>query len=124
MAGRVASFFLEAIAGMIARAAVYSRVSDSKGNKGEREARSIEEQADECRADAARLGWKVIEYSDADRSASRFSTAERPGWERLLTDLSAGRLDAIVIWKTSRGDRKLATWAALLDTCRARRVLI
>jgi len=100
-----------------ARAGVYGRQSKDK-------TKSIDEQTAECEADAAGQGWTVAErYSDGV-SASRFATKARKHWARLLADLDQGKLDILVLWESSRGDRDLPTWVQLLATCRERGVRI
>ena len=95
---------------MITNAAVYQRVSDGTD-------RSVEQQ-NAANEDVARgFGWRTTSYSDAV-SASRFTDKARPGWAALVADVAAGRSSYVVLWEPSRGDRKLATWAAFLDTCR------
>ncbi len=49
-------------------------------------------------------GWRVAAvYVDNDRSAT--NGKDRPEWERLLADVSAGIIDAIVVWNQDRGWR-------------------
>jgi site-specific DNA recombinase len=95
-------------------AAMYARVSTTD--------QSLARQYEENRAAAARYGWEVTEYEDPGESASRFARgnggAKRKQWGKLLADLAAGRIDVLILWEVSRGDRQLATWAQLLDTCR------
>lgn len=98
-------------------AAIYTRQSRDK-------ARSMDEQESECRAVCEREGWPVIKVYSDGISASRYAKRARPDWERLLADLAAGKFGVLVLWESSRGDRKLATWAALLDLCRERDVWI
>ncbi len=103
-----------------ARAALYGRVSKDK-----QQGRSVIEQADESRTACALNGWEVTQtYSDNDVSASRFGTKARPGWVQLVADLDAGMFDVLVLWEPSRGSRELMAWAALLDACRRRKVLV
>jgi DNA invertase Pin-like site-specific DNA recombinase len=81
--------------------------------------RSVDQQNAAGVLAAQRYGWFVAgTYSEPDRSASRFARKGRPEWERLLTDIRARRLDIVILWEPSRGDRNLATWAAFLDACR------
>lgn len=97
------------------RAAIYNRVSKDR----RRNERSVTDQDDANREVCADEGWSVAEtYTDNDRSASRFATKAREDWPRLLADLHDGQFDVLVLWESSRGDRKLAMWAALLDACR------
>lgn len=53
---------------------------------------------------AARLGWEVGDgdvYQDNNRSAWR-KDRKRPGWDRMLADVEAGRIGAIIVY---HGDR-------------------
>lgn len=83
--------------------------------------------------DQERLGREVVEaerwvlldvLDDAGRSASRFATRGRPGWDELLSMIAAGRVGVVVLWESSRGDRKLTEWSAFLDECRSKNVLL
>jgi DNA invertase Pin-like site-specific DNA recombinase len=102
------------------RAALYARVSTTD--------QSVARQYEANRQAAADAGWHVTEYEDPGKSASRYAKrgggASRAGWSRLLTDLSAGAIDVLVLWEPSRGDRQLTGWSQLLDTCRAAGVLL
>src|SRR5579862_2506814 len=95
---------------MVTNSALYQRVSDGTD-------KSVEEQNAANERAAASLGWRATSYSDAV-SASRFSRKARPDWDRLMADVAAGKFANVVLWEPSRGDRKLSTWAAFLDTCR------
>ena len=102
------------------RAALYGRVSQDK-----HAGRSVTEQENESRAACTLNGWNIAAtYSDNDISASRFTTKTRPGWAKLVADLDAAKFDVIVLWEPSRGSRELMAWAALLDACRRRKVLV
>ncbi|GIJ45803.1 site-specific recombinase DNA invertase Pin [Virgisporangium aliadipatigenens] len=99
------------------RAAIYSRVSSDD----ERQGRSVGEQEAECRAVAERERWTVAEnaaFVDNDRSASRYARKKRPGFADMLAYLEAGEADVLLLWESSRGSRRLAEWAALLDLVR------
>lgn len=51
-------------------------------------------------------GWTVVDfYVDNDRSAS---SGHRPDWDRLLADIRAGRIDAVVVWNQDRGWRRMS----------------
>lgn len=100
---------------------IYARRSVLDDRRG----RSVSEQQEAGRADFEIHRWHVAEvYEDDGRSASRFATKERDDWPRVLADIEAGRLDVLWLWEPSRGDRKLAEWAAFLDLCRERGVLL
>jgi DNA invertase Pin-like site-specific DNA recombinase len=78
---------------------LYLRIS-----KNESDDRSLGtmRQEEDCRAEAARRGWQVIEpvYLDDDRSA--FSGKARPAYQRMVEDLKAGVIDAVVVWHEDR----------------------
>ena len=99
---------------------MYARVSTAD--------QSIARQHAENLAACERHGWRPEEYDDPGLSASRFAGrkggANREHYGRLLADLSAGRLQVLIFWEVSRGDRQLAAWATLLDVCRRHAVLI
>ena len=104
------------------RAGIYQRVSKRSSARDRKEierARSIEEQNKANQDECNRHGWTITErYEDPGLSASRFATKARPEYRRLLADIKAGRLDVVVLWESSRGDRELAGWAQFLNACR------
>jgi len=103
------------------RAYLYARRSQKQDN-----AASVTDQVAGGRGACDEHRWElagVIDQDD-DRSASRFARRGRPGWDQLLTSLRAGAADIIILWESSRGDRKLSEWAAFLDECRERNVRI
>jgi DNA invertase Pin-like site-specific DNA recombinase len=54
---------------------------------------------------AAALGWDVVEvYEDNDIGA--YSGKRRPAYERMLADLAAGRVDAVIAWHPDRLHRR------------------
>jgi site-specific DNA recombinase len=94
------------------------------GRQSHKLEKSVHEQIEAGRADAARQGWEVTEvYSDLG-SASRFGTESRDDWDRLQVDVAAGKLDVVVLWESSRGDRTPESWLAFLSVCRRGRVKI
>jgi DNA invertase Pin-like site-specific DNA recombinase len=58
-------------------------------------------------------------YVDNGFSASQFAIKPRAGYEQLLDDIKAGRLDAVVVWMEDRSHRQLIELAAFVETCRA-----
>lgn len=98
------------------RAANYARQSHGKQV-------SIEDQTREGRAVCDANGWDATDYSDKV-SASRFGTQERGGWSDLVTDVTAGKLDVVILWDATRGDRTPSTWAFFLERCRKHNVQI
>jgi site-specific DNA recombinase len=99
------------------RAGLYAR--QSAGNQA-----SVAEQDRTNTAACEREGWDVVaRYSDLV-SAARFSKKRRSGWDQLVADVVAGKLDIVVLRDPSRGDRTVATWADFVEQCRARGILI
>jgi DNA invertase Pin-like site-specific DNA recombinase len=83
-------------------AAIYIRISqDATGKRA-----GVTRQLKDCRALAARLGWEVIEapFDDNDQSAYN---GTRPGFERLLTAVKHGQVDAIICWHPDRLYRRM-----------------
>ena len=80
------------------RAAVYTRLSYSPDGSLE----TTDRQEADCRRVAERLGASIDEvFCDNNRSAWR-RNVRRPGWEKLLEGIAAGRWDLII---TYHGDR-------------------
>lgn len=100
------------------KAAIYVRQSLDKSGKGA----AVERQLADCTALAESNGWAVGEvYRDNDASATK---GVRPDWTRLLSDLDAGRFDALVCWHTDRLYRRLRDLADLLDIAERRAIRI
>jgi site-specific DNA recombinase len=93
------------------RAVIYGRNSSAKE-------KSITEQLDLCRLACAAVGWSVVDELSDPVSASRYAATKiRQNWSRLTAMVSAGEVDVVVLWETSRGDRKLTDWSWFLDLC-------
>lgn len=85
---------------------------------------SIEEQLELGRKRCAAEEWRFLgQYSDRI-SASRHESRVRDDWERLLRGLSRPEVRIMWLWESSRGDRKLSTWASMLELCRDNHVRI
>jgi len=79
------------------RAAICVRISKDRTGAG----LGVARQEEDCRALCERRGWQVARvYVDNDVSA--YSGKPRPAWRELLTDLKAGRADAVVCWHVDR----------------------
>lgn len=94
-------------------AGIYARISlDRKDGEG------VARQLADCRTLAAERGWEVVgEYVDNDLSA--FRAKRRPEWDRLLEDLKAGTVDALVAYHPDRTYRKASDLEALIDAVEA-----
>ena len=91
------------------RAAIYIRISRAR-----RELLDVQRQEPPCRAFCAAQGWTVVEvYIDDNRSAYR-EDVKRDDFERMLADVRAGRLDAIVTWQADRLLRTVVDASAIV----------
>jgi DNA invertase Pin-like site-specific DNA recombinase len=94
--------------------AVYCRISDDREGAG----LGVARQEKECRELCARLGWEVAgAYVDNDLSAH--SGKRRPAYERLLADLEAGRVGAVVAWHPDRLHRRPVELERFIDAVEA-----
>ena len=85
------------------RAAIYLRISQDHTG----EALGVSRQLEDCREFAAKLDWPVVEvYTDNDISA--ISGKVRPDYHRMLRDVEAKKITAIVAWSPDRLYRRLA----------------
>ncbi len=99
----------------IKRCAVYTRKSSEEGL--EQAYNSLEAQHDAGLAFVASQrheGWIASDdgYDDGGHSGG---TLDRPGLRRLLTDIEAGRVDIVVVYKIDRLTRSLTDFAQLVD---------
>lgn len=98
-------------------AGVYVRISQDKVGAG----LGVERQQADCEELAARLGWDVVDvYCDNDLSA--YSGKPRPAYQRLLADIEAGRITAVVAWHTDRLHRSPAELEGYISVCEPRDV--
>src|SRR5262245_36423336 len=105
------------MSGKSLRAAVYVRISDDREGQG----LGVKRQADDCRKLAERLGWTVVKtYQDNDISA--FSGKRRPEYRRLLDDIAAGAIDAVLAWHTDRLHRSPLELEEYIRVCEPRGV--
>jgi site-specific DNA recombinase len=97
------------------RCAIYTRKSSEEGL--EQDFNSLDAQREACEAFIAsqkREGWRPIGemYDDGGFSGA---TMERPAFQRLLSDVSAGRIDVVVVYKVDRLTRSLSDFAKIVD---------
>src|SRR5207342_1151239 len=79
------------------RIGVYTRISKDPDGTSTSPAR----QEQDCRAFAKLQGHEVVKtYTDVDISA--YSGADRPGYEQLMTDLTVGIIDGVLVWRLDR----------------------
>ncbi|GGL50736.1 hypothetical protein GCM10011392_01090 [Wenxinia marina] len=102
------------------RCAVYTRKSSDEGL--EQDFNSLDAQAEACAAYIASQrheGWRPLpgRYDDGGISGG---TLDRPGLQRLLAEVDAGRVDMIVVYKIDRLTRSLADFARLVERLEAK----
>lgn len=98
------------------RCAIYTRKSSEEGL--EQEFNSLDAQREACEAyilSQRHDGWTALPayYDDGGLSGGNM---ERPALKRLLEDVSAGRVDVIVVYKVDRLTRSLSDFARIVDT--------
>lgn len=98
------------------RCAIYTRKSSEEGL--DQDFNSLHAQREACAAyvlSQASEGWSLLpaEYNDGGLSGG---TLERPGLKRLLSDIEAGRIDVVVVYKVDRLTRSLLDFAKLVET--------
>ena len=112
------------------KAAIYTRISqddelkearartrERANTSAETRGLAVKRQEADCRAKAEALGWDVVDvYTDNDTSAS--NGKKRPGFEQLLDDIAAGKIEAIVAYSSSRMYRRPADLQRLIDLAR------
>src|SRR5215213_5080559 len=82
------------------RAGVYLRQSKDRGGTG----LAIARQRQDCLKLCTDRGWEPVEYIDNDVSA--YTGKRRPSYERMLADIEAGKLGAVVVWDLDRLHRR------------------
>ena len=97
------------------RCAIYTRKSSEEGL--EQDFNSLDAQREACEAFIAsqrREGWALVGeiYDDGGFSGA---TMERPAFQRLLSDVSAGTIDVVVVYKVDRLTRSLSDFAKIVD---------
>ena len=102
------------------RCAIYTRKSSEEGL--EQEFNSLQAQREACEAfiDSQRHeGWICLRASYDDGGFSG-ATMDRPALQRLLADITAGRVDTVVVYKIDRLTRSLADFAKIVEILDAR----
>ena len=97
------------------RCAVYTRKSTEEGL--EQDFNSLDAQREACAAyitSQTSLGWKLLTkvYDDGGISGG---TMDRPALQNLLSDIRAGRVDVVVVYKIDRLTRSLMDFARIVE---------
>ena len=98
------------------RCAIYTRKSSEEGL--EQNFNSLDAQREACEAFIASQkheGWQALPelYDDGGFSGA---TMERPALQRLLLDVTAGKIDVVVVYKVDRLTRSLSDFAKIVET--------
>src|SRR3954449_5828475 len=104
------------------RCAVYTRKSSEEGLEQEFNSLHAQREAWEAYIRSQRHeGWAMLPaaYDDGGFSGGNL---QRPGLQRLLGDVRAGRVDVIVTYKVDRLTRSLADFARLIEILDAHKV--
>mgnify|MGYP001105686944 CR=1 FL=1 len=97
------------------RCAIYTRKSTEEGL--EQEFNSLDAQYEACAAyvmSQRHEGWELVKdrYDDGGFSGGNM---ERPGLKQLLTDVAAGKVQIIVLYKIDRLTRSLSDFSRIVD---------
>lgn len=100
-------------------AGIYTRISNDPTGKEQ----GVQRQSEDCHALANTLGWQIVDtYTDNDTSAT--STKPRPHYKRMLTDIQAGRINAIIVWHADRLYRKITDLVEIVDIAKTHNLAI
>jgi DNA invertase Pin-like site-specific DNA recombinase len=99
----------------LARCAIYTRKSTE--HNLDLEFNSLDAQREACEAyikSQAHEGWRLIEdhYDDGGLSGA---SLERPALQKLLSEVKAGKIDIVVVYKVDRLTRSLTDFAKLVE---------
>jgi site-specific DNA recombinase len=104
---------------MLVRAAIYIRVS-----KLRRELLDAQRQQPPCEAFVTAQGWQLTGVYVEDGVSAWSQEVRRDAFERLLADVRAGKVDAIVSWQMDRLLRRVADASALLTIAKRHGTII
>ena len=97
------------------RCAIYTRKSHEEGLEQEFNSLDAQREAAEAYIESQRMqGWRALPdpYDDGGFSGSNM---ERPGLQRLLADVDAGKVDVIVVYKIDRLSRSLLDFMKMIE---------
>jgi site-specific DNA recombinase len=97
------------------RCAVYTRKSHEEGL--DQDFNSLDAQSESCRAyilSQAGLGWQLRDRSYDDGGISG-GHMDRPGLQALISDIEAGLIDVVVVYKVDRLTRSLSDFSRLVE---------
>ena len=97
------------------RCAIYTRKSTTENL--DTDFNSLDAQREACQAyikSQAHEGWTLVNSSYDDGGFSG-GNIERPAFQRLLTDVDAGKIDRVVVYKIDRLSRSLLDFARVIE---------
>ncbi len=97
------------------KAMLYVRQSSAYQVAHNRESRQLQ-YAMETRV--RELGWNEVELVDEDLGRSAAGTTKRSGFERMVAEVSLGRVGGVAAWEVSRFARNSREWQQLVEICR------
>ena len=100
---------------LLVRCAIYTRKSTEEGLDMTYNSLEAQREAGEKYIEAMKgEGWRVIPepYDDGGFSGGNM---DRPGLNKLMGDIQAGRIDIVVVYKVDRLSRSLTDFAKLMD---------
>lgn len=101
------------------RAGIYARISSDR----EGDNLAIGRQLLDCEQLAARRGWEIVErYVDSDISA--YNGRARPEYRRLVEEIGAGVVDAVVVYHADRLHRHPRELEDFIELCQSTRTKI
>lgn len=101
------------------RTGIYARISKDKNGTE----LGVTRQQEDCRREAERRGWEVVAvYVDNDVSATRSKV--RPEYERMLRDVRAGYIEALVVWDIDRLTRTPRELEDVIDLANERHLAL
>src|ERR1700730_5264881 len=104
------------------RCAIYTRKSTEEGLERDFNSLQVQREAAEAFIQSQKhLGWVRLRdhYDDGGFSGG---TVERPSFPPLLSDIEAGRVDCVVVYKVDRLSRSLLDFARLMERFERRSV--
>ena len=100
----------------VIRCAIYTRKSTEEGLEQEFNSLDAQRESGEAYIAAQKHeGWTCIpdKYDDGGFTGGNL---ERPAMRRLLTDIEAGRVDCVVVYKVDRLSRSLMDFSRVMQT--------
>jgi site-specific DNA recombinase len=98
------------------RCAIYTRKSSDEGL--DQSFNSLHAQREACEAyvlSQKHEGWQALS-TDYDDGGFSGGNMERPGLKKLLADITAGKIDIVVVYKVDRLTRSLADFAKIVES--------